>query len=230
MNIMTKRGSLDNNITYEHFCDTKADMVNINPNYITLGSVCIVINGEDDGMEVYMANSNKEWNSITMSAGSSEGSVSSLMDLLDVNVLNPTDGQTLVYSAEEEKWVNHDSGGGSTGGVMKIYGTKHYGEEHNVYYTADKSFDDVASFIENGGIPVLIIDETKIAQCEYILRNEDFIYEIGFSRTKIEEDSIKYMEYMCYPDDTTSIPKYIGYAETSYGGSDGGDDPIPPVG
>lgn len=112
MNIMTKRGSLDNNITYEHFCDTKADMVNINPNYITLGSVCIVINGEDDGMEVYMANSNKEWNAIAMGAGSSEGSISSLVDLLDVSVLNPTDGQTLTYDATAGKWVNGSTSGG----------------------------------------------------------------------------------------------------------------------
>lgn len=61
-NIMTKRGSQDNIITYEHCCDTIADMANIDPKYITLGSVCIVIKGENNGLDVYIAGSNKEWN------------------------------------------------------------------------------------------------------------------------------------------------------------------------
>ena len=60
MNIMTKRGSLDNTITYEHWCDTRADMENIDPSKITLGSVCIVVSG-NTGIEVYIANSQKEW-------------------------------------------------------------------------------------------------------------------------------------------------------------------------
>ena len=59
-NIMTKRGSEDNVLTYEHICDTNADMDNIDPHYITLGSVCIVLKGES-GLEVYMAASDKEW-------------------------------------------------------------------------------------------------------------------------------------------------------------------------
>lgn len=59
-NIMTKRGQQDNVITYEHICDTTADMDNIDPKYITLGSVAIVLKGSA-GLEVYMATSNKEW-------------------------------------------------------------------------------------------------------------------------------------------------------------------------
>ena len=60
MNIMTKRGSQDNIVTYEHVCDTTADMANIEPEYITLGSIAIVLEGEN-GLEIYMANSSKEW-------------------------------------------------------------------------------------------------------------------------------------------------------------------------
>lgn len=59
--IMTKQGSRDNIITYEFICDTAADMAAIERQYITLGSVCIVL---EDGIEVYIANSNHEWNSI----------------------------------------------------------------------------------------------------------------------------------------------------------------------
>ena len=59
MNIMTKRGNLDNAVTYEHICDTTADLDNIDPRYITLGSVAVVLQG-DAGIEIYMATSNKE--------------------------------------------------------------------------------------------------------------------------------------------------------------------------
>lgn len=59
-NIMSKRGQQDNVITYEHICDTTEDLDNINPEYITLGSVAIVLQGTV-GLEVYMATSSKEW-------------------------------------------------------------------------------------------------------------------------------------------------------------------------
>lgn len=56
----TKRGSYDNVITYEHMCDTTEDLQKIKPEYINLGSVAIVLQG-NNGLEVYMANSQKEW-------------------------------------------------------------------------------------------------------------------------------------------------------------------------
>ena len=58
---MTKRGSLDNVITYEHYCDTLEDMENISPEYITLGSICVVIKGENNILELYLANSDHTW-------------------------------------------------------------------------------------------------------------------------------------------------------------------------
>ena len=59
-NIMTKRGQADNVMTYEHICDTTADLDNIDPKYITLGSIALVLKGTA-GIEVYMATSDKEW-------------------------------------------------------------------------------------------------------------------------------------------------------------------------
>ena len=59
MTKMTKRGNLDNVITYEHICDSTDDLPTIDPQYITLGSVAIVLSST--GIEVYMANSQKEW-------------------------------------------------------------------------------------------------------------------------------------------------------------------------
>ena len=70
-NITTKRGSLDNVVTYEHICDTAADLANIDPNEITLGSVAIVLQGSA-GLEVYMATSHKEWISLLGSSNSEE--------------------------------------------------------------------------------------------------------------------------------------------------------------
>ena len=57
---MTKRGSMDNIVTYEFVCDTTADLSAIEPQYVVMGSVAIIISG-DSGFEVYMANSKKEW-------------------------------------------------------------------------------------------------------------------------------------------------------------------------
>ena len=62
MNIMTKRGTQDNVITYEHYCDTVEDMKNISPEYITLGSICIVVKGINGDLDVYIAGSDKQWN------------------------------------------------------------------------------------------------------------------------------------------------------------------------
>ena len=59
-NIMSKRGQADNVITYEHICDTTADLDKIDPKYITLGSIALVLKGSA-GIEVYMATSDKEW-------------------------------------------------------------------------------------------------------------------------------------------------------------------------
>ena len=66
-NIMTKRGSQDNIITYEHFCDTTEDMQNIAPEYITLGSVCVVIKGENDELEMVFSKDKKY--TISMNSG-----------------------------------------------------------------------------------------------------------------------------------------------------------------
>lgn len=60
-NILAKRGNIDNAVVFEHICDTTADMNNIKPAEITLGSTCIVLEGDNGGFEVYMAKSNKEW-------------------------------------------------------------------------------------------------------------------------------------------------------------------------
>jgi len=63
MVITSKRGQQDNVATYEFICDTDSDLETIEPQYITLGSVAIVLKG-DAGLSVYMATSDKEWVSL----------------------------------------------------------------------------------------------------------------------------------------------------------------------
>ena len=62
--IMSKRGQQDNIVTYEHICDTHADLENIDSKYITLGSVAIVLQDTGDTLGIYMATSEKQWISI----------------------------------------------------------------------------------------------------------------------------------------------------------------------
>lgn len=57
---MTKRGNLDNVVTYEFVCDTLADLQQIDQKYLTMGSTALIISG-DAGFEVYMVNSQKQW-------------------------------------------------------------------------------------------------------------------------------------------------------------------------
>jgi len=68
---MTKRGSLDNCITYEFMCDTVEDMNAIEDGYRTLGSVAIVLNGESGSLEVYITDSSKEWHNFSAASGGS---------------------------------------------------------------------------------------------------------------------------------------------------------------
>lgn len=94
MNIMTKRGGLDNIATFEHVCDRKADLDNIPKNQITLGSLAIVLKGENDGLEVYMANSKKEWILLMGSSGSGGGGSGIDLSQDTVDVLHLVEGYT----------------------------------------------------------------------------------------------------------------------------------------
>ena len=62
---MTKRGSLDNETTNEFFCETVDDLEQIPSSLVNLGSVAIVL----ENMEAFIANSKKEWLSMTPTGG-----------------------------------------------------------------------------------------------------------------------------------------------------------------
>lgn len=95
MNILVKRGSLDNVITYEHYCDAKADLANIPKNQITLGSTAVVLQDEDGGLGIYIAGSDKEWVAVsTSSGGGSSGGTS--LDFIHICASGEYNNQTLV--------------------------------------------------------------------------------------------------------------------------------------
>ena len=65
---MKKHGNLDNQVANEFMCDTTADLQNIAPEDITFGSVALII----DTTEIFIANSQKEWKSMTPSTEEEE--------------------------------------------------------------------------------------------------------------------------------------------------------------
>lgn len=69
---MVKYGSSDNIKTFEHWCDTYADLATIDSSQINLGSVAVVIEGQSGGLEIYVAKSDKSWKLATANAGASE--------------------------------------------------------------------------------------------------------------------------------------------------------------
>ena len=94
---MTKQGSLDNCVTYEFVCDTVNDMNAIENKYRTIGTVAIVLKGSNDGLEVYIAGSNKQWNSLSNIGGGSNSDSNNSTQKPDVLQVNFTlDDGTLV--------------------------------------------------------------------------------------------------------------------------------------
>ena len=57
-------------VTYEFMCDKAADLESIEKRYRTLGSIAIVVGG-DDGLEVYIAGSDRSWVPMGASTGKS---------------------------------------------------------------------------------------------------------------------------------------------------------------
>ena len=148
MNIMTKHGSQDNIVTYEHYCDTKADLANIPQDQISLGSVAIVLKDEDDSMGIYLANSNKEWIPFSTSGGGSSMSDISLANLIDVSLANPNDGDTLVYDATSEKWIAQ-AGGGNGGERIIVNAEYGWDESEQRYQNIDATYEEILDMINS---------------------------------------------------------------------------------
>lgn len=74
------------------------------------GTVVSPLEATEDG--TYKAGDSRAFNPVIVRTGG--GGSSTLAGLTDVDLTNPTDGQTLVYDATAGKWVNGSGGGGFT--------------------------------------------------------------------------------------------------------------------
>ena len=119
MHILTKVGNQDNVVTYEHICDTLQDRDNIEKRYITLGSTCLVLSGENDTIEVYMADSNKEWHDIAVAGGSGGGSGSGGLQLYICTSSEVQDGKPAVEIPMED--ILYLVPGGTDGNLYTEY-------------------------------------------------------------------------------------------------------------
>lgn len=117
-NIMTKRGNLDNIVTYEHICDTVADMQNIDPRTATLGSICIVIKGENDNLEVYIADSNKEWNMLSTNSGGSGSDVGVGIHICGNDEYDSTTGKPTIEDPIENQFYLVPSSGSDSSNLF----------------------------------------------------------------------------------------------------------------
>ena len=158
---MTKQGSLDNEITYEFFCDTAADMELIEAQYRTLGSIAIVLEGESGGLEIYITNSSREWTALNITSGSSDDSSSGVgVNVEIVNTLPQSDiSENTIYflakngsqgdSYDEYMYINNNwEKIGNTSIDLSNYATK---SEIAGFYTKP-----------NGGIPAADLADTYL--------------------------------------------------------------------
>ena len=139
-NIMTKRGTQDNIVTYEHFCDTTADIANISPEYITLGSIAVVLQGNSGILQIYMANSNKQWILLNVGAGESgEGLTLEEVNELIADALGDVVGfGTQVVNALPQSDIN-------TGTIYLVANNNGNNDAYDEYIYVNDSWEKIGS-------------------------------------------------------------------------------------
>lgn len=84
---------------------------------------------------------------------------STLAGLTDVDISDPTDGQTLVYNATSGKWENGDGGGGGSHGTLVL---------HAVSDGDDVRLDHTYAEISSSGF-VVMHSQTDIGGGQYVI-------------------------------------------------------------
>lgn len=119
---MTKQGSRANTMTYEFMCDTIADMNLIENEYKTLGSIAIVLQGESDGLEVYICNSSLQWTALnTGSAQPSGGSSGNSSLSIHVCAQNEIDNGLPDIASPDENTIYLVPAGNTSGNLYEEY-------------------------------------------------------------------------------------------------------------
>lgn len=99
----------------------------------------------DTGKEFVFDKAENKWTE--KKSGEGSGGSSTLSGLTDVDITNPSDGQTLVYNATAGKWEN-----GAGKGVMIV--TENYNAQTNVH-VLDKTWQEIKDAITSG-VQVLV--------------------------------------------------------------------------
>lgn len=110
------------------------------------GTVVSPLEVTEDGD--YVAGDSRAFNPVKVRTGG--GGSSTLAGLTDVDISNPSDGQTLVYDATSGKWVNGSGGGGGGSGVLVV----HVDTEDT--WAFDKTWQEIYDAISNGKIALLV--------------------------------------------------------------------------
>lgn len=84
------------------------------------------------------------------SGGGGGGGSSTLSGLTDVDISNPTDGQTLVYNATTEKWENGAGGGASAYFVDCVYNEDSQTQDATI--TSSKTAAEIQAAVESGAL------------------------------------------------------------------------------
>lgn len=122
-----------------------------------------VLNGRefremDTGKKYLFDAENGEWLEQPEEGGGGGGGSSTLSGLTDVDISNPTDGQTLVYNATSGKWEN---GAGGGGGVMVI---------HDVNGTLDKTWQEIVNALSTQSVVMFSATEYDSATVTEVYR------------------------------------------------------------
>lgn len=108
-------------------------------------------------------------------AGGGGSGSSTLSGLTDVDISNPTNGQTLVYNATSGKWEN---GAGGSGGALVVHMSRleeETGEYSAGTYILDKTWQEIADAMLTG--PVLLIYENE---------REGRVYTVNLDNVEVE--------------------------------------------
>ena len=118
---MTKQGSRANTMTYEFMCDTVADMNLIENEYKTLGSIAIVLQGESDGLEVYICNSSLQWTALNTGSAQPSGGGGNSSLSIHVCAQNEIDNGLPDIASPDENTIYLIPAGNTSGNLYEEY-------------------------------------------------------------------------------------------------------------
>lgn len=135
------------------------------------GTVVSPLEVTEDGD--YVAGDSRAFNPVKVRTGSSGSST--LAGLTDVDISNPTDGQTLVYNASSGKWEN-GAGSGGASLVMPNISITMTGVD-TATATCDMSRVAIMSAVENGAICIAKVTNNAWGQGNYRLTTSIMVVE-----------------------------------------------------